>query len=47
MEVGARELVMDALQERVGVSGGRRRGARGPRPRALYSGVWVKEKALG
>ena len=52
MEVGARELVMDALQERVGVSGGSRRGARGPRPRAVLwrvgegEGAGV-EKAVG
>lgn len=44
MEVGARELVVDALEERVGVRGGLE-GARGARPRAVLRGVGEGEGA--
>lgn len=44
VEVGARELVVDALEERVGVRGGLG-GARGPGPRAVLRGVGEGEGA--
>lgn len=44
VEVGARELVVDALQQRVGVGGGLR-GARGAGPRAVLRGVGEGEGA--
>lgn len=44
VEVGARELVVDALEERVGVGGGLG-GTRGPGPRAVFGGVGEGEGA--
>lgn len=44
MEVGACKFVMDALQERIGIGGGRR-GTRRPGPHAVLRGVGEGEGA--